>query len=238
MYREKSVLAVIPARGGSKGLPGKNIKILADKPMITWSIEAAKQSEYVDRVIVSTEDEEISQVSLEYGAEIPFLRPKKLALDDTPSSDAILYTIERLQRDENVKYDIILLLQPTSPLRTCRHIDEAIKGFIDKWDMFDSAISVSELEHPVYWNRIVGENKELKNYLEYDKNQQTRRQNFDKLYRLNGAVYLAKTEIFAANKSFECEKSMAYVMDKQSSVDVDDIEDFKLAEYYIRTMIG
>lgn len=235
MYKGKSILAIVPARGQSKGIPRKNIKILVGKPMIAWSIEAAINSKYIDRIVVSTDDEEIKQISLKYGAEVPFLRPEELARDNTQSSDAIFFTVERLKSIENEKYDFILLLQPTSPLRTEIHIDESIEKLIDNSNNFDALISITELEHPIYWNRTIDRNNVLKNYIEYDKDKKYRRQDFEKLYRLNGCIYLINTETFLRYKSFETENTLAYVMERKVSIDVDDIVDFELAEYYLKS---
>ena len=128
MYKGKSIMAVITARGGSKGVPRKNIRDLSGKPLIAWSIEAAKNSGYIDRIIVSTEDTEIRDISLEYGAEVPFLRPKELAEDNSSSVDTVLHVIEKLEKDYNYTPDYILLLQPTSPLRNEVHIDDSIEA--------------------------------------------------------------------------------------------------------------
>lgn len=234
MYDKKSILAIIPARGGSKGVPRKNIKILAGKPMIVWSIEAAKRSKYIDRIIVSTEDEEIRDISIKNGAEIPFVRPKELARDDTSSVDVILYALNKIIEDEKKEYDFILLLQPTSPLRTEKHIDEAIENFMRNFDEFNSLISITELEHPIYWNRSIGNNNKLEKIIEYDKSQNYRRQDFEGLYRLNGAIYIIKTDAFLKYKNFETENTMVFVMDRRSSIDIDCIDDFELAEFYLK----
>lgn len=233
MYNEHSILAIIPARGGSKGVPRKNIRLLAGKPLIAWTIEAAKKSKYIDRIVVSTEDDEIRDIALKFGAEIPFLRPAELAKDDTPSIAPILYTVKKISADEKREFDFILLLQVTSPLRNERHIDEAIENLIKNEDKFDSLISVTELEHPVYWNRIVGSNRELKNFIEYSRKEKYRRQDFNEIYRLNGALYLINGNVFIKYERLETDKTMAYIMDRKSSVDIDCLEDFELAEYNI-----
>jgi CMP-N-acetylneuraminic acid synthetase len=233
MYNGKSILAIILARGGSKGVPRKNIKLLSGKPMIAWSIYAARSSKYIDRTIVSTEDQEIRDISVNYGAEIPFMRPQELAKDDTPSVDPILYTLKKLSYEKNRKYDFILLLQPTSPLRNENHIDEAIETLINSLNEFDSLTSVTELEHPIYWNRIIDSNNKLKNHIDYDKSKRYRRQDFEKIYRLNGAIYLISTDALLKYKNFETENTMAYIMDRKSSIDIDSINDFELAEYYL-----
>lgn len=233
MYRGKNILAIIPARGGSKGIPRKNIKSLAGKPLIAWSIEAGKKSKYIDRIIVSTEDEEIREISLEYGAEVPFLRPKELAQDNTSSVDTIVDVIMKLKDIEKVEYDFVLLLQPTSPLRNEQHIDESIDLLISNLDKYNALISVTELEHPVYWNRSIDDTGRLRNFMEYDKSKNYRRQDFTKTFRLNGAIYLIKTDAFLNYRSFETKDTLAYVMSRKSSIDIDCIEDLDLAEYYM-----
>lgn len=233
MYEGKSILAIIPARGGSKGIPRKNIKTLAGKPLIAWSIEAGKKSKYIDRIIVSTEDKEIRDISLVYGAEVPFLRPKELAQDNTSSVDTIVDVIMKLKDIEKLEYDFILLLQPTSPLRNEKHIDESIDLLISNLDKYNALISVTELEHPVYWNRNIDDSQRLRNFMEYDKNKNYRRQDFMKTYRLNGAIYLIKTDAFLNYKNFETKDTLAYIMNRKSSIDIDCIDDLELAEYYM-----
>lgn len=234
MYKEKSILAIIPARGGSKGISKKNIRDMAGKPLMAWSIEAGRRSKYIDRIIVSTEDTEIRDIALKSGAEVPFLRPNELAQDNTPGVDPVLYTIKKLINEEKNKYDYTILLQPTSPLRNEKHIDEAIEILLsNNINRFNSLISVTELEHPVYWNRLIGVNDELKDYLKYDKSKNFRRQHFNKVYRLNGAIYLIETNALLKYKNFETDNTMAYIMDKKTTIDIDCIDDFELAEYYI-----
>ena len=236
MYKGKSILAIIPARGGSKGIPRKNIKNMAGKPLIAWSIEAGRRSMYIDRIIVSTEDVEIKAIALKYGAEVPFLRSYELAQDNTPGVDPVLYTVKKLINDEKNRYDYIILLQPTSPLRNEKHIDEAIDTLLSNNNIkkFNSLISVTELEHPVYWNRLVGDNNKLKDYLKYDKSKNFRRQHFNKVYRLNGAIYLIETDALLKYMNFETDNTMAFKMDKKSTIDIDCLDDFELAEYYIK----
>ncbi|MDD2494205.1 MAG: acylneuraminate cytidylyltransferase family protein [Tissierellia bacterium] len=240
MYKGKSILAIIPARGGSKGIPRKNIRNMAGMPLMAWSIEAGRRSKYIDRIIVSTEDREIMDIALKYGAEVPFLRPNELAQDNTPGVEPVLYTVKKLINDENNKYDYTILLQPTSPLRNEKHIDEAIETLlsINNIKKFNSLISVTEVEHPVYWNRLIGANNELKDFLKYDKSIKFRRQHFNNVYRLNGAIYLIETDALLKYMNFETDNTMAYKMDKKSTIDIDCIDDFELAEFYIEKKIS
>ena len=215
-------VAIIPARGGSKGLVGKNIRLLQNKPLIAWSIEAAKKSKYVTRVIVSTDCKEIAKVAVEHGAEVPFLRPAELSDDTTSSSDVLCYLIDKL----HLENESVIFLQPTSPLRNQGHIDEAFEKF--KALESDSLVSISKLDKSPYWSFWL-EDDRLKGVCT-DKNLNARRQDLPDAFALNGAIYIIKASWFKKNKSFMSGKSNYYVMDKASSIDIDDLIDFKLAE--------
>jgi len=183
----KSVLAIIPARGGSKGVPRKNIRLLAGKPLIAWTIGEAKKSKYIDRLILSSEDEEIIQVAREWGCEAPFVRPKELAQDDTPGIEPVLHAIDIL----NDKYDYVVLLQATSPLRTANDIDGCIETctFSNK----QPCVSVTEVsEHP-YWMYTINSSNHLDQFVK-QRNEIYRRQELPKVYILNGAVYVAPVD--------------------------------------------
>lgn len=227
------ILAIIPARGGSKGLSRKNIKLLGGKPLIAWTIQATSKSKYINRVVVSTEDKEIQEISLEYGAQVPFLRPVDLAEDNTPGIDPIIYTVSQLLLTEDYKPDYVMILQPTSPLRTACHLDESIELFLKSSDDYDSLISVTELEHPTQWNRTIDENMYLKKIENYDDRNQFQRQSFSKTYRLNGAIYIVKTDILLEQKLIETDRTYSYVMNRESSIDIDTVEDFSYAEYLL-----
>ena len=227
---DKKILAIIPARGGSKGLKRKNIRALADKPLISYTIETAKTSKYLDRIIVSTEDEEISSISKEYGAEVPFLRPMELAEDATPGIDPILHCLKWLEEKQGYVPDYVCLLQCTSPLRTNSQIDEAIEEMLEK--KADSIVSVYESDKSPYWMKKI-ENGKLKNFLEADMNY-ARRQDIPKAYMLNGAIYICKTDLLIKNKGWYSENTVPYIMDKITSVDIDDIDDFRYVEYLMK----
>ncbi|CAH2211896.1 acylneuraminate cytidylyltransferase family protein [Tepidibacter aestuarii] len=228
----KKILAIIPARGGSKGVPRKNIKHLYGKHLIGWTIEAAKKSKYIDRLIVSTEDKEIAEVSKKYGCEIPFLRPKELAKDDTSGIDPVIHAVNCMKNDYGYNPDYVMLLQCTSPLRNEKQIDESIELILEN-ENSESLISITEVEHNPYWNKKIDKNGFLKDFIEYDKSKFVRRQDFKKIYRLNGAIYIAKTDLLIRQKSFDTKFTIPYIMDKKSSIDIDTIEDFELAEFYI-----
>ncbi len=225
MLEGKTFLAIIPARGGSQRLPRKNILDLAGKPLIAWSIEAALKSEYIDKVIVSSDDEEILKISEDFGADI-IKRPQELATDISTSFDAIKHTI-----DETPRYDYIVLLQPTSPLRNKKHIDESIKTLISK--DADAIISVCEMDHSPLWSNTLPENESMNNFIREDvKNK--RSQDLDNYYRLNGAIYICKTELLLKEETFFIKKNIyAYKMQRKSSIDIDEKIDFKLAEFFI-----
>ena len=185
MIDNKKVLAIIPARGGSKGIPKKNIKAVSGKPMINYTIEAAKGCQYIDKVIVSTDDEEIAEVSMKAGAIVPFLRPDELATDEAKTIDVVMHAIEFYERKAE-RYDIIVLLQPTSPLRNSEDIQKALEYYIRKGEK--SLVSVSEVtENPVLMRQF-GENTELTKLVDEDST--VRRQYMKKYYKVNGAIYI------------------------------------------------
>ena len=229
MINNKRVLAIIPARGGSKGIPRKNIKDLNGKPLIAYTIEEAKKSKYIDKILVSTEDEEIAEISKKYNLEVPFLRPKELAEDNTPGIDPILYTVQCFHENK-CDFDYVVCLQCTSPFRKIEQIDEAIEKLIAQ--NAHSIVSVCESEVNPYWMKNI-ENGLMKDFLEGSAFY-SRRQDIPKIYRLNGAIYISKTENLLKNKNWYTEKTLAYVMDKKSSIDIDEMIDFKFAEFLMR----
>jgi len=226
MYKNKTFLAVIPARGGSKRLPNKNILDLKGKPLIVWSIEAAKKSKYIDEIVVSSDSDKILEIAKKYSV-TTIKRPDNLATDTASSVDVIKHVIYNIKE----KYDYIVLLQPTSPLRNEKHIDEAIEELIKK--NADAIISVCEIDHPVEWSNVLPENLSMENFI--SKENLKRSQDLPKRYRINGAIYICKTDKFLKENTFFLEKNIfAYIMDKKSSVDIDDEFDFKLAEFLMK----
>ena len=221
----KTFLAIIPARGGSKRLPRKNILDLCGKPLISWSIEAALKSKYISKVVVSSDDEEILNISSNFGADI-IKRPYELANDTATTFDAIKHTINNLE-----KYDYIVLLQPTSPLRNEKHIDEAIELLEEK--QADAIVSVCEMDHSPLWSNTLPKDGNMKNFLR-DEVLNKRSQDLEKYYRLNGAVYICKTDKLLENKSFFLKDNIfAYIMDRKSSIDIDEEIDFLFAQKVI-----
>lgn len=226
MINGKSVLAIIPARGGSKRIPRKNIKLLAGKPLIVWTIEEAIKSKYIDRLILSSEDEEVIKVAKNYGCEVPFKRPNELAQDDTPGIEPVIHAINTIPE----RYNYVCLLQPTSPLRKVIHIDECIKRCVS--NNSDSCISVTEVnEHPYWMYEIDSEDKMKSLFLEKEIN--TNRQQLPKVFVLNGAVYVAKIDILVKTRKFVTKDTLSYIMDKNKSVDIDTELDWKIAENII-----
>jgi CMP-N,N'-diacetyllegionaminic acid synthase len=218
----KTFLAIIPARSGSKRLPRKNILDLCGKPLISYSIEAGLKSKYISKVIVSSDDEEILQISQTFGADT-IKRPDYLATDTSSTFDVIEHTINSLE-----KYDYVVLLQPTSPLRNEKHIDEAIE-LLNKRNA-DSIISVCETEHSPLWCNTLPQDSSMSTFLR-DEVLNKRSQDLQIFYRLNGAIYICKTEKLLENKSFFIKENIfAYIMDKMDSVDIDDELDFLIAK--------
>ena len=224
------MLAVIPARGGSKGLPGKNIKMLNGKPLIAYSIESALESKFIDRVIVSTDDEEIAEVALKFDAEVPFLRPKELSEDNSKSIDNFIYTIDKLNESEK-RIDSFIVLQPTSPLRKSKHIDEAISLFHKKNAL--SVVSVVESQIPLNWHKKILDSGVLVDYFKNCVNNQNRQEG-EKLFLPNGAIYIFDFLTLKNNYNYYNEKTYPYIMNEIDSLDIDTLMDFKLAELLIK----
>lgn len=218
----KKFLFIIPARGGSKGVSRKNIRDLAGKPLITWTIEEAKKSKFADQIILSSEDKEIIQVAKKHGCEVPFIRPKELAQDDTPGINPVLHAI-----DQCPGFDYVVLLQPTSPLRTVEDIDGCIQYYLD--NHANACVTLKEAEESPYWMYTKNNEGQLTNLIPQE-TLITRRQDLPKVYVLNGAIYVATVEFLRQNKSFLTEETIGYVMPEERSYDIDSEMDFKVCE--------
>ena len=223
MINGKSILAIIPARGGSKGLPDKNILPLADKPLIAWTISAAKRSNHIDRCIISTDDEEIAEIGKKYGGEIPFMRPMELATDGAIGNNVIIHALETI----NKKYDIVIVLQPTSPLRNESDIDAGLDYMLK--NEAPACVSVCKSNKPPYWHFTIEQGGKLKSIFPQNK-LLTNRQELPVTYMPNGALYIAKTEWFKKTKSFFTESTIAYIMPAERSIDIDSQLDLNYAE--------
>jgi len=221
------MIALIPARGGSKGLPGKNIRPLNGKPLIAYAIEAALKATHIDRVIISTDDEEIARVAVEYGAELPFMRPAELASDTAMAVDNYIYTIDRLEKEGGKPIEAFVVLQPTSPLRIAEDIDGAVELFLKK--EADSVISYTKEAHPVVWHKYLDTEGRFVDI--FDANIKNRQENRVSYYP-NGAVYVFRTSMIR-ERQYYTDRSYAYIMPRTRSVDIDFIEDFEYAEFLL-----
>lgn len=230
MYKNKRILALIPARSGSKGLPGKNIKKLLGKPLIAWTIEQALKSRYIDKVVVSTDSKEIATIAKKYGAEVPFLRPKRLATDKAKSIDAVFHAVDFLEKKGHY-FDLIMFLQPTSPLRITEDIDMAIQSFFLK--KAKVVISVCPMEHSPLWAGVLPKNLSMKKFIN-SKVLNMRRQKLPQFYRINGAIYFSSLSYLRKNKGFFGVDSFAYIMPRERSIDIDEKIDFAFAEFLLR----
>ena len=229
MYKNKTFLGIIPARGGSKGLPGKNIKELCGKPLIAWSIESGLKSKYLDEVMVTTDSKDIANIAKQYGASVPFLRPDVLASDTATSFDAIKHTIEFYKNEFDKEFDYIVLLEPTSPLREEGDIDKMIEKIIKDEDNFDSIVSIGEVaEHPSIMKQIVSENNILPFCKELELT--TRRQDNKKAYFPYGVAYIVKTKSLLEEKTFYTARNTFYEIKRYQCYEIDDIYDFLAVE--------
>lgn len=228
MINNKTFLAIIPARGGSKRLPRKNVLPLAGKPLINWTIEAGLNSKYIDKVLVSSDDDEILVTAEQAGAET-IRRPAELAQDTSTSFDAIKHAI-----DNTEPYDYIVLLQPTSPLRNGQHVDQAIEVLESK--AADAVISVTSMDHSPQWANTLPADDSMVGFLR-EETVNLRSQDLAAHYRLNGAIYICRNDKFLAAGSFFLSKNVyAYKMAEADSVDIDTEMDFRWAEFVLHNI--
>ena len=232
--KDETILGLIPARGGSKGIPRKNLAPVAGRPLLAWTVEAARASGVLDRIVVSTEDAEIAQVARTCGAEVPFMRPAELARDDTPGLEPVVHALETLARD-GYRPEWILLLQPTSPLRTAEDIRgaRALRGRPEA----RSVISVCEASHPPAWMRRLGADLELLPYFPREEDPATR-QELPKAYALNGALYLTHVEALLRERTFTPSRTYGYVMPPEHSIDIDSPWDLRVTDLVLRDRSG
>lgn len=227
MINNKKVLALIPARGGSKGIKDKNIYPLHGKPLIAYSIECAKNSKYIDNVVVSTDSTKIAEVAEKYGASAPFLRPAELASDTAKSIDAIIHAIRWLE-EHGEKFDIFVLLQPTSPLRTAEDIDGALEKFVANGEK--SLVAVSLVADNPILMRTINPDGTMEKML--DLQSTVRRQDMKNYYRVNGSIYINKISEINANTSLN-DNVIPYIVKPENAVDIDEKKDLVLAEWYL-----
>jgi len=228
MYKKRKILAVITARGGSQRLPNKNILPLANKPLINWTIDSAKKSHYLDKIIVSTDCDKIMKIAAEANAEVPFKRPAYLATATANGIDPVKHAYKFMIDELEETYDYVLLLQVTSPFRTATDIDKAIKLLIDNEENnVDSVVSIVEPDKKIAWHYYLDfkQKNRLVNALNNDKTNQT-------AYCLNGAIYIIKSDNLISKNchSFITKNTIGYIMPKERSLDIDTILDFKFCE--------
>jgi len=231
MYNNKKILAIIPARGGSKGLPNKNIRPLLGKPLIGWTIEQAKDSKYIDKIIVSTDDQEIANVTIQFGIKVDSLRPKELAQDHSTSMDVILYTISYLE-SQGETFDMVMMLEPTSPLRESTDIDNSIETLVNNINA-ESIVGICKVEgaHPSFLVKL--ESVFLRGYINKDF-KVMRRQEIDELYFFEGSLYLSYTDSLKERKNFYHNNALGYIVPKWKSFEVDDLTDFIIIEALLK----
>ncbi|TAL24613.1 MAG: acylneuraminate cytidylyltransferase family protein [Nitrospirae bacterium] len=234
MYKGYSILCVIPARGGSKGLPGKNIKKISGKPLIAYSIEQAKRSRYIDRVIISTENRKIANIARQCGAEVPFMRPKKLATDDCSIIDVLLHAMEWMENRGKFKFNILVLLHATAPLRTIEDIDNSIKLLVTK--NADNVFSVTEAHRNPYFNMVEIHEDGAVGLVK--KAGFVTRQSAPPVFDMNASIYVWWKDVLRKKKSVFLKKSHVYIMPRERSVDIDDYLDFRIAEMLIKEKTG
>ena len=227
MINDNTILAIIPARGGSKEIPRKNIKPLADKPLIAWTIEEAKKSIYIDRLILSSEDEEIIKIAREYGCEVPFVRPLELAKDEISGIEPVIHAIKSI----NKQYDYVILLQPTSPLRNSEDIDASLKLCISY--NYKACVSVVNVSQHPYLMHSVNKKNELTSFIK-NTGKISRRQELPILYILNGAIFIANIKWLLKSKNFIYKNTLAFKMEKDKSIDIDNEIDFFIAEQLLK----
>ena len=225
MIGKNKILAVITARGGSKGVLYKNIRDLAGKPLIAWTIEEAKKSKYIDRLILSSDDQKIIDVAKNYDCEVPFVRPAELAQDDSSGNDVILHAIKQCPG-----FTHVIRLQPTSPLRTVGHIDSFIEQFQEP-DLNCSISVTTPDKHPM-WMFTMADNNRLCPFFKGDI--PTNRQELPPAYAVNGALYMASIQWFRQNKTFLTSETKGFYMMPEESLDIDSEMDFAACEREIR----
>jgi CMP-N,N'-diacetyllegionaminic acid synthase len=235
---QHTVLGLITARGGSKGIARKNLAPVGGKPMIAWSIEAARAARGVDRVVVSTDDTEIAEVSRRYGAEVPFVRPADLAQDDSSHLDVILHCVDWLAAEEKCQFEYVMLLQPTSPLRTAEDIDAAAKLAVE--ENAESVISVCETHHHPYLTTRIADDGTLTDFMSGTPEPGTssiRRQDMPVAYFINGAIYLVRNDVLLEQRTLLPARTLPYLMPQERSWQVDEPADLRLVDWVLRDRV-
>lgn len=226
MIEDKRILALIPARSGSKGLPGKNIRPLMGKPLLAWPIEAALGSNYVDRVVLSTDSADYAELGRKFGADVPFLRPSELASDLAPSMGFILYAIDKLEAEGDI-YDYLLLLEPTSPMTEASDIDAAFEALNATKGAMTSAVGIAAMatQHPAFAVRLDAKSR-IAPYTGINFANLPRRQDLQPVFALDGSLYISTIKALREEESFCHSKTMGIPMDREKALEVDDLIDF------------
>lgn len=232
MIGDKKVIAVIPARGGSKGLSGKNIKALCGKPLIVWSIEAALKSRFIDEVVVSTDSQQIADIATEAGASVPFLRPAELATDKAPTINVVEHVLNYFSTEKAQSFDYVVLLEPTSPLREDDDIDNMLLKLHEKAELFDSIVSMGEVgEHPAILKRLSGETIEP---FCPELQKTTRRQDNQPAFFPYGVAYIVKAKSLMSERTFYTQRCTYYLIKRYQNYEIDDMYDFLATENVMR----
>ena len=229
------MIAIIPARGGSKGIPGKNIKELCGKPLIAYTILAALNSKEIEKVVVTTDCEEIACIAKQYGAEVPFMRPKELAGDSSSAIDVYMHAVSFLENVLKTKIDKFMALLPTAPFRTTEDIECALTLF--KESKAETLISMKEADTPVSWYYKMDCDGRVQNLGVNSINAVSNRQENERYYVPNGAIYILDKKLLEEKRTYYCENTVAYVMTPEKSVDIDYELDFRFAEFLIKEKI-
>lgn len=223
MIKNQRVVAIIPARGGSKGVPRKNLRTYQNRSLLAHTISTARASQYIDAVVVSSEDPEILHEAKQQGAEVPFIRPSTLAEDSSPAIDCVLHALDHLPL-----YDYVILLQVTSPLRTTADIDNCLDYCMQQ--QAASCVSVTASSQHPFWMYTLNEQQQLTPL--FSDSTPTRRQDLPPIYVLNGAIYLANTDWLRKNKAFVTQETLAFQMPEERSLDIDEEFDFCILNAY------
>ena len=231
MIAGRRVLALVPARGGSKGLPRKNLRCLNGYPLIQWSIDIALACEEIDSVIVSTDDEQIAAVANAAGAEVPFMRPSNLAEDTSSTIDVIIHALDFLESNKR-EFEIVLLLEPTSPLREVSDVQNALQDMIDKSATAIVSVCRAEATHPTFMFRTTDQRR-LQPFISASPTG-IRRQDVEALYYIEGTLYASTVVGLRERRSFYHDDTLAYEVAKWKALEIDDFEDFELAEAIAR----
>ena len=233
MKKPFKIICIITARSGSKGLKNKNIRKLKGLPLLAHTIIAAKKSKILTRVILSTDSKLYAKIGSKFGAEVPFIRPKKLATAKSHHPDVVNHAVKFIEKKDQIKFDYVVMLQPTSPFRKSSHINEAINKFLGEKN--ESLISIKKQDYPPWWLFVLNKNK-LGQFLKFKKKNvfNLERQEFPKLFRPNGAIYISERKVLKSGNLINPKSCGYYIMNDKDSIDIDNLNDWKRAELIFR----